>query len=222
MRDHLPRPTKERILDAAQSQFTRYGFSRVTMEEIAEEAGLGKASLYYYFPTKEMLFQAVVLVEYEGFAARMRRILGQDATAAAKVVDYVRARFEYFNRLMDLNILDMRSSSRLKPVMTELFDGFARRELGSLRQIFKEGQARGEFRIGSVDAVGEAFLHLIRGLRLIRVRRARGSKLEDRDLEELKRELLLVTGIFLHGISAAGDGAERKEKAPATRLAALR
>ncbi len=222
MRNHLARQTRERILDAAQSQFTRYGFSRATMEEIAEDAGLGKASLYYYFPTKEMLFQAVVLLEYEGFASSMRGILGQETSASGKIVDYVRGRFEYFNRLMDLNILDMRSSSRLKPVMRELFDDFARQELSFLRRVLREGQARGEFRIGSVEAVGEAFLHVIRGLRLIWIRRAQGSKADDRDLEQLKRELLLVTEIFLHGISARSNGAARKERVPATRSAGSR
>jgi TetR/AcrR family transcriptional regulator len=41
------RQTKALILEAAQRQFARYGLSKVTMDEIAEEVGMGKASLYY-------------------------------------------------------------------------------------------------------------------------------------------------------------------------------
>ncbi len=44
--------TEALILESAQRQFAHYGFSKVTMDEIAQEVGMGKASLYYYFPDK--------------------------------------------------------------------------------------------------------------------------------------------------------------------------
>jgi TetR/AcrR family transcriptional regulator len=47
------------IIEAAKERFAHFGFSKVTMEEIASDVDLGKASLYYYFPTKEDLFKAV-------------------------------------------------------------------------------------------------------------------------------------------------------------------
>ena len=56
------KPSKERekpIIEAARKRFAHYGFSKVTMEEIAADAEMGKASLYYYFPTKEELFSAL-------------------------------------------------------------------------------------------------------------------------------------------------------------------
>ena len=59
--------TKGLILDAAKKQFSVLGFSKVTMEEIAAEAGMGKASLYYYFTDKDSLFQAVVKEEMQNF-----------------------------------------------------------------------------------------------------------------------------------------------------------
>ena len=55
------------ILDAARKRFAYYGFSKVTMDEIAADIGMGKASLYYYFPTKESLFEEVVKQEKNQF-----------------------------------------------------------------------------------------------------------------------------------------------------------
>ena len=40
---------KKRIIDAALSVFDRLGIDKTTMEEIAIEAGFGKATLYYYY-----------------------------------------------------------------------------------------------------------------------------------------------------------------------------
>ena len=48
------------ILDAALHVFTTRGLHDGTMEEIAEAAELGKATLYYYFPSKETILSALV------------------------------------------------------------------------------------------------------------------------------------------------------------------
>src|SRR3954451_15499346 len=51
--------TEQRILDAAHAVFVRRGTEGARMQEIAEEAGVNKALLHYYFRSKEKLAQAV-------------------------------------------------------------------------------------------------------------------------------------------------------------------
>ena len=53
------------ILDAALQVFTTRGLHEGTMEEIAEAAELGKATLYYYFPSKETILSALVEMTIE-------------------------------------------------------------------------------------------------------------------------------------------------------------
>ncbi|MDR9393820.1 TetR/AcrR family transcriptional regulator [Roseovarius sp. SYSU LYC5161] len=48
------------ILDAAEKVFAEAGFGGATMQLIADLAGLPKANLHYYFPTKEALYRQVV------------------------------------------------------------------------------------------------------------------------------------------------------------------
>jgi TetR/AcrR family transcriptional regulator len=48
------------ILDAAEKVFAEAGFGGATMQLIADMAGLPKANLHYYFPTKESLYRRVV------------------------------------------------------------------------------------------------------------------------------------------------------------------
>lgn len=47
-----------RILDAAKKVFVRYGFRRVTMQDVADEAGISRPALYLVFPNKEEIFKA--------------------------------------------------------------------------------------------------------------------------------------------------------------------
>ena len=49
---------RDEILRAAMELFTKYGIDKTTMENIAEAAGKGKSTLYYYFKTKEDVFSA--------------------------------------------------------------------------------------------------------------------------------------------------------------------
>ncbi|WP_193198751.1 TetR family transcriptional regulator [Nostoc sp. MG11] len=63
--------TKKQILDAAESEFARYGLSGARTEAIAKSAGVTTAMIYYYFESKEGLYKAVLqrpAVEmHEGF-----------------------------------------------------------------------------------------------------------------------------------------------------------
>lgn len=51
--------TEERLLEAAKKVFHRKGFDGARMQEIADEAGINKALLHYYYRSKENLFDAV-------------------------------------------------------------------------------------------------------------------------------------------------------------------
>lgn len=50
----------EEILDAALAEFTERGFDAARMEDVARRAGLSKAGVYLYFPSKTALFEALI------------------------------------------------------------------------------------------------------------------------------------------------------------------
>lgn len=54
------KPTRERILDASLNIFSRKGYYDTRLDEIAEESGSSKGSIYFHFPNKEKLFIALV------------------------------------------------------------------------------------------------------------------------------------------------------------------
>jgi AcrR family transcriptional regulator len=51
--------TEERILQAARKVFSRKGMAGARMQEVADEAGINKAMLHYYFRSKQQLFEGV-------------------------------------------------------------------------------------------------------------------------------------------------------------------
>jgi len=79
------RDTEQRILDAAHSVFVRRGTAGARMQEIAEEAGVNKALLHYYFRNKARLGEAIFRRVAQGLFARVGAVLGGDASLDEKV-----------------------------------------------------------------------------------------------------------------------------------------
>jgi AcrR family transcriptional regulator len=79
--------TEQKILDAAHAVFLRSGTAGARMQEIADEAGVNKALLHYYFRSKERLAAAV----FERVARGLFSRVGQAAMSDAELEDKVRA-----------------------------------------------------------------------------------------------------------------------------------
>lgn len=70
----------ERVLDAAADLLVRWGYQRVTIEEVARRAGIGKGTVYLHFRTKEALFLMVLLrVHHRVATAMVDRMLADPA-----------------------------------------------------------------------------------------------------------------------------------------------
>ncbi|UHA72585.1 TetR/AcrR family transcriptional regulator [Paenibacillus sp. 481] len=64
-------PKLSLILDAAYELFGSNGFYETKMSEIAEKAGIAKGTLYLYFNSKEQLFTAITVRDFEQYAAEL-------------------------------------------------------------------------------------------------------------------------------------------------------
>lgn len=65
--------TRARILDAALAAMAAHGLARLSLEDVAREAGMSRQTVYRYFGTRNALITAAVIREEEGF---LRRIAG--------------------------------------------------------------------------------------------------------------------------------------------------
>lgn len=77
--------TKERILDAAKKIFVARGMAGARMQEIADEAGINKALLHYYFRNKEQLFETILLEVSTRFFPRLNQIFDSDLPLFDKI-----------------------------------------------------------------------------------------------------------------------------------------
>ena len=195
--------TKEKeilITEAARKRFAHFGFSKVTMDEIASDVAMGKASLYYYFPTKEDLFRAVLVQEMNELKNNIEEILQESETAANKLHQYVEQRMKFFKILLNLGTLSVHSYFDSKSVFKKLFLDFEQVELDLLRKIFDDGKKSKEFDKKLSDDTAVVFLHIIQGLRCRVLKWSDVQGVDEQTTKMLQKEMNLATDIFINGI----------------------
>jgi AcrR family transcriptional regulator len=67
-------PNRQRIVDAARVHFFSHGFRSVTMDDLAEELGISKKTLYAHFPGKFDLLEAVLADKLAGVEAKLKEV----------------------------------------------------------------------------------------------------------------------------------------------------
>lgn len=81
--------TEQVILEAARKVFIQKGFAGARMQEIADEAGINKALLHYYFRGKDQLFEAVFAQAVASFLPVIRKVLEAEMPFREKIVLFV-------------------------------------------------------------------------------------------------------------------------------------
>ncbi len=85
----MDRSTEEKIYEAARKVFILKGMEGARMQEIADEAGMNKALLHYYYRNKENLFKAVFKDIFTKFFAKLKDTLLSSATTREKLTVFI-------------------------------------------------------------------------------------------------------------------------------------
>ncbi|ENT4820835.1 TPA: HTH-type transcriptional regulator RutR [Citrobacter freundii] len=84
---------REAILTAALNTFSQYGFHGTRIEQIAEQAGVSKTNLLYYYPSKEVLYVAVLRQILHIWLAPLKAFR-EDFAPLAAIEEYIRLKLE--------------------------------------------------------------------------------------------------------------------------------
>jgi AcrR family transcriptional regulator len=160
-------------LEAARTVFARQGYANTGVEDIAEQAGIGKGTLYLYFPSKEQIYLAALLEEARRLDAESRAAMAAADTWQEKLRAFVEVRLRYFDEHQDfmrIYMTEFRSMCLLgKPVHAELYRLTEQCE-AQLAQMFASAAGRGEIREIDPELAALTVSDMIRGLMERRLR----------------------------------------------------
>jgi AcrR family transcriptional regulator len=153
----------EIIITTAQKRFGLYGVEKTSMQEIANDLGMSKASLYYYFPDKESLYKSVISREHKEFLRKLNEDLRNITDPAECLMKYSLARISYFRKLTSLSRLRLTSYDELKPVIADMLKSYREEEKQIVIQILEKGISKKLFKIDDTYKTATVLLDILRG-----------------------------------------------------------
>lgn len=157
---------QQQLLEIACRLFAQRGFNGTSLRDIAEEAQITKAALYYHFPNKEALFNKIVLESLEALVEQVRVACEQVKTPEEKVRTFMLTMAENFQHNREawmassnaFRTHDEPSASKDKAL--ELRDSYEQ----LLRGFIREGVVSGQFRAVDPALTGRVLLASINGM----------------------------------------------------------
>jgi AcrR family transcriptional regulator len=161
------------ILDAARTVFARKGYADTVVEDIAEQAGIGKGTLYLYFPSKEQIYLAALLEDARRLDVESREAMAAAESWEEKLRAFVEVRLRYFDEHQDFMRIYMTEFRTMclmgKTVHAEL-QRLSERCEAQLAQMFAAAAGRGEIREIDPELAALTVTDLTRGLMERRLR----------------------------------------------------
>jgi len=188
------------ILNAARRRFAYYGFSKVTMDEIAADVGMGKTSLYYYFPTKESLFQEVVKQEKSQFFDDINSMVAEKITPCEMLRKYAAKRIEHFRNLANLRALGLQQHGEMKSWSLGLYEDFQNQEVKALMQILQIGKKSGDFVVSNLQQSAEVIMQMLYGPRSWVLHKVQLNLDDEETFRLIEQATKEIVEIILNGI----------------------
>ena len=185
---------RQKILKAASALFSKKGFQKTTLADVGRRTGMGKASLYYYFPEgKESIFAAVVQETVSQLFSELMEKLQRIDSPADKLCTYLQLRIHHFHdQILTHGMLeDVRAE--LMPLAEAELRSYFDQELELLTILIKEAVKQKEFRKVNPNTTARILQAGMKGL-------TTDLPLQS-DLKVQKAQIDELIALILHGLS---------------------
>jgi len=143
MKNNHNHSRKADIKSAAKNLFFQFGLAKTSMDDIAAQSNLAKPTLYYYYPSKESIFQEIVIEEAQNFIDKVEKKLPHDLPADEKIVLFFRMVYQdlkqYLKEIKNLPSTMYKNYPHGKPIVDKINDVF----LEKLRPLLRNGKEQG-------------------------------------------------------------------------------
>ena len=141
-----PRRRAPEIIEAAARVFAERGYHGASTQDIADVLGIRQASLYYYFPSKEVALEVVCTLGVDEFVDREAAVAAGPGTAAEKIRAIVHAHLLPMRDRRDFVCVFLRERHHLPDASRKRVGRSSRRLERIIQGVFEAGVRSGEFR----------------------------------------------------------------------------
>ena len=150
--------TEQKILQAAKKIFYQKGMAGTRMQEVADEAGINKALLHYYFRSKQKLFEGVFIAAIHGSFPVIYQVLGSDEPLFDKIRAFTVAYIDTISKDPFIPVFVVTELQRDPESLLKLLVRGKKRKKSTFHQQVESAIEKGEIR--AIDP-GQLFIDMI-------------------------------------------------------------
>jgi len=148
----------EEIAQAAIKLFEQKGYHATSVQDIADEVGLQKGSLYHYISSKEELLMKIAQQSISSFNRRLEKILETDLSAKDRLILAIQNHIVFVAGNLAMTTVLLREAFSLEPSHHQVINNETDRYLSLWTAIIDEGVKTGEFKPGNSRLTALAIL----------------------------------------------------------------
>src|SRR5436309_15988946 len=195
--EQMREATRRRIMHEAASEFARLGFDQANINTIAEQAGIGKGTIYLYFENKRDLFLEMLRYIAQAQLASIRVALANEGTLQQRLERLFRAFAHLAEEESDSFNVYMSALYGVNRAFQAEATKLLRDYVAVIALILEESHARGELRYINIEAAALMVLSLTESYVL-------SAKVLGQTEQEIVQQAEHVAHLILRGISATG------------------
>ncbi|MCK4810309.1 MAG: TetR/AcrR family transcriptional regulator [Candidatus Omnitrophica bacterium] len=163
-RKELTQMRQKQILDVAAEVFSKNGYARTQVDEIANLAGLGKGTVYRYFKDKKNLFLSVADKGIENLKDLVLEAMAKEKEPLDKIKKAIEAYLKFFEDNSSLiGILIHEQSEFQKRIQKRYFDHYYE-HINRMEEVFRQGIAKGQIKKIDVRGAIGILTNMLNGL----------------------------------------------------------
>jgi len=192
----LPKTTRDAILDATDRLLARYGYKKMTIDDLAKEVGIGKGSVYLHFESKEEIALSHIDRIIERLKAELFAISQSKASPETRLrkmlIERVMLRFDSVQHYsQSLNEL----LAQLRPRLLERRKRYFEEEARLFARVLADGKSSGTFKIKDPVEAGRTLLDATNALLPYSL-----SAYELGERGEIEKKTARVADLILNGL----------------------
>lgn len=148
------------IFEAAAGVFTKKGYHKTTVEEIAAAIGVSKGTIYYYFKNKEELYLAIIQEGIDLFHEELAKVAQSSGGPQDKIRKLIRGHFVFCEAKKDLVFLFLKELGSTD-FSREILANMLAKCLQVFRNVIEEGMAKKVFRPVNPEVITSALFGML-------------------------------------------------------------
>jgi len=154
------------IVESATKYFSKFGFYKTTMDEIAKHIHKAKGVLYYYFKSKEELFNEVLKQELNIVKTELNKIVNNDNDSLIILKEYMLTRLKLLNKAVNYHETLKADFFEKYHFVKDVREDFAEFERDQLTNILMKGKKQGYLNVKNINSTVNIIIMVINGIEI--------------------------------------------------------